>query len=128
MIKRFLPALIWMGLIFLGSTLPGASVSGSGVVDFLAHKTVHIFEFSVLGVLLVRGVGGFKGGKEKTWVTVVFVLLICFFFGLSDEYHQSLVPGREARLCDALVDLLGSGVGILVLWKLPQRLQKVLLR
>lgn len=32
-------------------------------------------------------------------------------YGLTDEYHQSLVPGREADVLDLLADTVGGLLG-----------------
>ena len=59
MVKNWLLVFLWAGAIFLGSCLPGASVSESNLVDFALHKMVHLFEFAVLAILLVRALRSF---------------------------------------------------------------------
>ena len=43
-------------------------------------------------------------------------LLIVFLYGASDEFHQSFVPTRTARVSDVFIDTAGGAFGLLVLW------------
>lgn len=49
--------------------------------------------------------------------------LFCCVYGLSDEWHQSFVPGRTASGWDWLADSLGSAAAACVLLTLRQRQQ-----
>ncbi|MFH1781684.1 MAG: VanZ family protein, partial [Patescibacteria group bacterium] len=53
---------------------------------------------------------------------LIFVLL----YGISDEIHQFLVPGRESRIRDVFIDLLGGGIGLWTVKYLPLTIQKKL--
>ncbi len=108
---------IWLGLIFLGSCLPGASVSQFSWVDFSVHKAVHIFEYAVLAFLIMWYLQGSRLMKEKKTLAIFLVVAFCFLYGLSDEFHQSFTPGRQAHIRDALIDLLGGLMGIITFGK-----------
>jgi VanZ family protein len=41
----------------------------------------------------------------------LFAVFVSALWGLSDEIHQALVPGRSSELADVVADLLGSAVG-----------------
>ena len=41
---------------------------------------------------------------------LLFIVLV--LFGISDEFHQSFVPGRYAEVCDVLADALGGALGL----------------
>jgi|GEM_PF-1109945 len=103
MFKDWLLVLIWSALIFLGSALPGASVSENRALDFLAHKLVHLFEYSVLFVLIHRAV---KRSLLRVHCSLFSVLsfLLTVGYAITDEIHQSFVPGRDARLTDVFID------------------------
>jgi len=107
LLKRFLPVVIWAVLIFLGSMTPGVSVSNVGLVDFLAHKSVHVFEYAVFYVLLYRATGSF-------WRSI-FILGL---YAVSDEYHQTFTTGRSPKITDVIIDLASGELGALCLWKL----------
>ncbi len=94
-------SLAYMCLIFFlssESTVPGP------VGEFNLATPLHVLEYAILGVLLSAALG-----LEK-WA-VVFAVLIASVYGVSDEFHQSFVPGRSASLMDAVWDSLGAVVG-----------------
>ncbi len=101
---RVLPALIWMSFIFYLSSLSTTGISGTQSQRFLILKTFHLIEYSILFLLL-----RFASGKT---VPAVF---LSYLFALSDEFHQSLVPGREGKFTDTLIDLLGISIGYVIL-------------
>jgi VanZ family protein len=43
-------------------------------------------------------------------------LVFCILYSLTDEWHQSFVPGRGIELNDGLLDLLGSSCGATIAW------------
>jgi len=119
--KKFLPLVLWCVLIFIGSSIPGASVSKNPLVDFILHKGVHIIEYFFLFVFSYRVFG------KKALLSFTFV----FFYSLLDEFHQRFVPGRNGRIEDTFVDLTGAFFGFIFVWKLlhilPNRLRNWLL-
>lgn len=52
--------------------------------------------------------------RQYNWLSV---LGICFLFAISDEFHQSLVPGRHPAMRDIGFDMLGSLVAFLRLYQ-----------
>jgi VanZ family protein len=113
-------AVLWAGLIYLGSSLPGISVSDNLATDFAAHKFVHLFEYFVFYVLLYRATGSF-------WQSILTLVA----FAIGDETHQSYTPGREAKFTDVLIDMASGLAGAFVckfIWRyiqpiLPQKLK-----
>jgi len=120
-VRNFLPLFLWCVLIFVGSSIPGASVSKNPLIDFIIHKSVHITEYFVLFVL------SYKAFRKNIFISLSFVIL----YSLSDEFHQRFVPGRNGRIEDSLVDITGALLGFLFIWKfsriLPQKLKDWLL-
>jgi len=113
-LSKSLPVILWAFLIFLGSSLPSVKAADNGVVDFAAHKLVHIVEYGVLYLLHYRSTtDNFWDQKaDKVLQSLLFVAL----YGASDEYHQSFVLGRSSRARDVFIDLLG-GVLAYLLWR-----------
>ncbi|MCL5004257.1 MAG: VanZ family protein [Patescibacteria group bacterium] len=115
--KRFrlqLPLLVWAALIFLGSSLPSVHASRNSVVDFVVHKSVHLFEYGVLYLLYYLSVARNFWEIEKK--KVFYGLFFVFLYGVTDEFHQRFVPGRGSHAVDVLIDTLGGFLGF-VLWK-----------
>ncbi|MFQ6000683.1 MAG: VanZ family protein [Anaerolineae bacterium] len=102
-VNRWLPVLLWMGLIFFLSSQPHLPGYPHPLIDFLLKKMAHLFEYAVLAILLHRGVGDDDGWRA---------LLIGGLYALSDEFHQGFVPGRNAELLDLAFDILGIVLGL----------------
>lgn len=103
-----LPPFIYAGLIFFLSSLPSERITFvSGIKDYI----LHFVEYGVLAVLTIRFVNFYFKPRAKHYF---LILLVTSLYGLSDEWHQSFVPGRVASLSDLLADTLGVifGLGI----------------
>jgi len=107
--KNLLPAIIWAIFIFLGSSVPGADVSANKTVNFVAHKSIHIIEYGIFYIFLIKGLG-----KKK----ISFSLGV--LYAISDEFHQKFVFGRQGKISDILIDIVGLIVGYIFVWNLKQ--------
>ena len=106
-ILAFLPSLLWAGFIFILSAqkmLPGFTLSAA---DFVLKKTGHMFVYAVLYWLIVKGFKKLGYKFEQIWWQA---LIICVIYAITDELHQSTVPGRTATLRDIGYDLLGTSL------------------
>lgn len=110
--KRFLyllPALTMMGVIFWMSCHP-APESLKQFPMFAGIKVVHLIEYGTLALLWVWGLAN---ATRWTWRIVALAsILIPFLWGISDEIHQAFVPGRTARVADALTNLLAACLAV----------------
>ncbi len=100
-ILRFIPALIWMSFIFFLSDQSTTGIGQTRTQRFLILKTFHLIEYAILYLLLY-----FPLANKKP------AILLSYLYALSDEFHQSLVPGREGKIVDTLFDLIGIFIGI----------------
>lgn len=106
-----------MGVIFTASSLPAPELPALG-----ADKLVHLLEYAGLTLLLVRALAGgvWSGVRPRTLATAVMVATL---YGLSDEWHQTITPGRSVERADVAADvagaLLGAGVCHIIerLWR-----------
>lgn len=112
-LKAFAPAVIWAAIIFLFSSQPTLPGFDSGFLDFVLKKSAHMFVYGVLFWLVSRGVDMVVGVKTNIRVRLLVPLVIVLFYAISDELHQSLVPGRYPTLRDIGYDLLGALVVLL---------------
>ena len=113
----WLPLISYMAAIFLLSAQRTERVKLFPYPNFL-----HVVEYFVLALLMFRVVnGGFRrkiGIKSSTLVACFSIL-----YAVSDEFHQSFVPGRYADPWDVLSDFVGIVVGLLAIFAF-QRLIK----
>ena len=96
--------LVWAALIFALSSVPDLG-TGLGTWDLVFRKIAHAGEYAVLGALLARATG-------RTGLAFALGTL----YAVSDEIHQSLVPGRLGSPLDVAIDAAGVAVGI-ALWQ-----------
>ena len=71
-------------------------------------------------MLLIRALAGGRW-SAVTVATLVQAASIAVAYGVTDEWHQSFVPGRDADLWDVVADALGAtlaigAVGVLAWW------------
>lgn len=110
-LKAWGPFLAALALIFWLSSMsrvPGA--------HYVWDKLLHISGYTGLGVLALRA---FHGGPARPQPRpTILAGLAVVLWGVSDEYHQSFVPGREASAADVVADGLGFliSVAIVSLW------------
>lgn len=75
-------------------------------------SAAHTVEFAVLGALVYRLAlsYGLKSGP-RLWGAV---LVLTIGYALTDEFHQSFVPGRDPSWVDVGFDSLGAAIGLVV--------------
>jgi VanZ family protein len=103
-------AAAWAFVIFVLSSIPAKtfpSIQPFGNFD----KAVHLVLYAVLGALCLVA-------ARKTWSTrtawlVLTTSFLALVYGITDELHQSWVPGRSADPRDVLADGIGGVIGSL---------------
>lgn len=108
----YVPALVWFLFIWLMSSQEGSGWNGAVSWDYyLERKSAHIFEYAVLAFLVWRVIRLWVSNtKEVLFWTLVWVL----WGGVVDEVHQSFIFGREGRIVDVGIDLVGGYIGIFI--------------
>jgi VanZ family protein len=106
-LRRWLPPLIWMGIIFYFSSYPKVSIAENSLYAFVFFKTLHLIEYGILFFLLFRALNSFDEEKLSLKYMFAFTFLIAILYALSDEIHQTFVPTREGRLRDVFIDTAG---------------------
>ena len=104
-LKLWLPVFIWAGVIFSFSSMSINKDSAFSWLDFVVKKTAHMVEYFVLYWLLFRA----WSDKNKKIDRKIFVwsMVVAIIYALSDEWHQTFVPGREGTLRDVGFDTIG---------------------
>ena len=105
-LSAWLPVVAWAGLIFTLSSIPDLG-TGLGGWDLVLRKLAHAAEFAVLGLLLVRAL---RRPLLAFWLGTVYAV--------TDELHQSFVPGRVGSPLDVAIDAAGVAVGVAVAMRL----------
>jgi VanZ family protein len=133
LLKNWLPAVIWLGVIFLGSTdLMSAEHTSRFIVPFLrwlnpdispvrlasihliVRKCAHLGEYAVLALLLLRAAIFMTNLKRSPAILYVSVWGACLFVAATDEFHQIFVVSRGASATDIMIDSGGAILGLLI--------------
>ena len=139
-VRYWMPAILWMAIIFLGSTDilsaehtsrflvpflrwldPQISLAGLAQIQFAVRKLGHLTEYAILAMLLWRALRGGDRWKMKMSILFCIAALACAVFAASDEFHQSFVPSRTASSIDVMIDIGGALIGLLICWGLASR-------
>jgi VanZ family protein len=102
------PAVSWAGLIFYLSSRTGNQLHRL-FPFFPSFNWGHLVAYFMLSIFVAFAL-------EKTFVLKqlkLWVVLICFLYGVSDEIHQYFVPGRTPEWGDLLNDGVGAYLGVL---------------
>ena len=130
-LKAWLPAAVWMGVIFIMSAMPGeqsADQSGTLVnlvlwlvqtlfgaeaasqlspdaIHLLVRKGAHMAEYAVLFFCYRRALK-YEGVRHPG----LYALLLCSLYAASDEWHQSFTEGRGPSPVDVGIDTIGAAI------------------
>lgn len=91
-----------MGAIFIASAHPNPPMP-----DNVSDVSLHSAAYFGLALLLVRALSG-ASWDGVTASTLVWALVIATLYGVTDEWHQSFVPGRTPDWNDVRADAIGA--------------------
>jgi len=109
-VKSWLPVLVFMGLIFYASSIPGSDIpSLFPFQDVVFHLSVYL----MLAFFFSRAL---RNTYPNFTVSRVILITILFgvFYGMTDEFHQAFVPLRTCSGFDLFIDGVGSLIGSLI--------------
>ena len=139
-LKYWLPLLIWMTLIFIGSTDvlsaehtsrflvpflhwldPQISSAAINSIQIVIRKLGHLTEYAILATLIWRALRSAENWKRSTLILFAVSLIGCAVFAASDEFHQSFVPSRTSSVNDVMIDIFGAGIALAICVALESR-------
>ena len=126
----WLPVIVWMGLIFYVSDQDSDSTGQNGDifmfffnllnldpvrmvelnVPLYIRKLAHVVEYFVLFILSQRLVSQYITFSRAIWLSLGITVL----YAMSDEFHQTFVPGREGKWSDVGIDSIGAILALIV--------------
>lgn len=128
---RWLPALLWMGVIYLASADAGSGESSGALtawllqalglrldpaaglcVEHLLRKAGHLTEYAILASLVAWAIAS---GSPWRPSTLLQAWLIALGYAHSDEWHQAFVPHRGPAWTDVWIDATGAAAALLIL-------------
>jgi VanZ family protein len=117
---RLLITFIFLGALFVLSTIPAREQSGDSTFVWLIartpsliQKSLHVALYAVLTGLWVWTLETLPM-KLSQRLSMAFVFSVAF--GAAMEWYQTRIPGRFGTLFDVLLNALGAVAGLLVAW------------
>lgn len=78
------------------------------------RKSAHFCVYLILGLLVMNC---FSINKKY----ILYSIVICLLYSISDEIHQIFVPGRSGEVLDVIIDTFGSFIGVMSNYKYRSR-------
>jgi VanZ family protein len=101
-----------MAVIFAMSSR--SSVPQSPLIPSEASAALgHLFAYAILAILLVRGL---EHDIQSAFRRYGLAWLVSVLYGVSDEFHQSFVPGRHPSVADVAIDAAGAALGLALMF------------
>ena len=79
--------------------------------QFCVRKLAHFSIYALLGIFLMLFFITFEGNIKTK---VIYVVIICILYAISDEIHQSFSDGRTPMIRDVFIDTMGGLTGSLL--------------
>jgi VanZ family protein len=70
-------------------------------------KLVHVFVYAILAASVLFALHPFINDSRRK-SGAMLVLLFCLLYGITDEFHQSFIPGRVVSVWDVAADFFGA--------------------
>ncbi|MDX1627946.1 MAG: VanZ family protein [Fulvivirga sp.] len=109
--KYFVGALLWAVFILVLTLTPGKSIPDLTLLSY--DKLGHAFVFMILSFLISKG---FQELRRKALISTVTTLVITTFYGFLIEFSQDYIPDRNMDWFDAIANIIGSILGVLVFY------------
>lgn len=100
----------WAAIIFIGSSFPNPPGATGGEWQY---DLAHMIEYAVLGGLTFMAARAYRRAAPLLALGLA-AWAFAVLYGMSDEFHQSLVPNRDANWMDVGFDAIGAAVGVSV--------------
>ena len=95
---------VYCGLIFMLSHQPSFPAP---MLFVHQDKLIHGIAYAIMGLLTWRMFIYLP--KPRIWVGFAAVIF-CSLYGMSDEFHQSFIEGRDADVWDWFADTVGASL------------------
>jgi VanZ family protein len=115
----YIPLIVYWLILFTATSIPVEKLPSIGLSD----KVNHLMAYFVLSALVYLTLIFQRKSRFLFNYAPVATLIISIFYGIADELHQMLIPGRSAEVLDWAADALGAVLGILLVFFLKNRLK-----
>ena len=137
LIRYWLPVLVWLGVIFGGSTdlmssertsrfigpvlrwmFPNISEAAVRGVQLGIRKTAHFLEYAILSALIWWALRKPipEDPRPFSWRQAALAAFLAALYAVTDELHQGQVASRMAAVGDVGIDATGAVAGVVAIW------------
>lgn len=102
---------------------PNKTILKEQILTPIVRKTAHFSIYAMLGIFTTNFVLTLE--NKKTYKTIIFSLMFCFLYAVTDEIHQRFIPGRYGAITDVLIDTSGALTGILITLAITTIIRKI---
>ncbi len=108
---------VTLAVINITTTVTGNTYTDEEIKNMIIDKTTivrksaHFIEYLILGVLIINVLKDYAKINKRM---ILFALMFCFLYAISDELHQLFSDGRTCKILDIFIDTSGSFMGILI--------------
>ena len=110
--KYLIGSIVWAILILILTLTPGKSVPDLTIFSY--DKLGHGFVFFVLAFLLISGLYENLKDSVRKKNAIYIGMLVAATYGFLIEAVQSVIPDRSMEMYDALANIIGSFLGLLL--------------
>ncbi len=115
----WLPAAVWMGIIFYLSSQSQVLPLPSPLLDLVVKKSSHMIGYGLLAWFYYLGLA--VGSDIALEEALPWAWGMALFYAATDEFHQGFVPGRHSAPLDVIIDGVGALIGIILVKWISQR-------
>ena len=83
------------------------------------RKSAHFILYFILGLLVISFLKEFGLSRKSIIISIIVVLL----YAVSDEIHQTFIPGRSGEVLDVLIDTIGGSLSTLLYYLIYRRIK-----
>lgn len=110
--------IVYYAIILFEKIVPNITFD---TASFIVRKAAHMTEYLLLGFFWSQTVVNFKKLRDhireiQTGFLRMFLSswIVPVLYAISDEIHQSYVPGRSCEIRDMCIDACGALIGVLI--------------
>jgi len=103
-------------VIFSLSSIPDLRSELPPLWDLVLRKLAHATEYALLAFFVLRAEAA-GHHQHHPWALLAGAWLVATLYAITDEWHQSFVPGRGPAVLDVILDSSGALLGALAGWR-----------
>ena len=98
-------------LIIYASSIPDKALLGDdSLIEQIISNLAHIPAYALLTFLWLKAFE--RRNTDHSFMAAALILFALILFAVSDEIHQSFIPGRSASYMDIGLDFIGIFFGL----------------